>query len=304
MSRRQQRRRAARRHTHAAVASGGLAIVASLGTAGVAQAANTYTVTNLSDCSTLNCGSLREAAAAVTADASDKTAPGDTIVFASNVSSTIALSSNEIYVGNPVQIIGPGAGKLTIHAAPTHRIFYFNAQAKVSGLTLTGGAVGSVNSGGAVYGYGTLELDSVVVSGNSAKNGGGVDGYTNVVVNDSTITGNTASATSGSAFGGGIDSSNGSVTVNGSTVSGNASAAGAGLASVYGTNRVTGSTVAANTITPGAAGGQLGAFGAGASVSVQDSIVGGSGAVPDVVLAPGTTGTASFSLIRNPSREL
>ncbi len=49
MSRRQRRRRVSRRRTHMAVASGGLAAVASLGTGGIAHAAQTFTVSNLND---------------------------------------------------------------------------------------------------------------------------------------------------------------------------------------------------------------------------------------------------------------
>src|ERR1700737_1069179 len=83
VSRRQQRRRADRRRRHAAMAGGGLAVVATLGTGGVAQAAQTFTVTNLNDSGV---GSLRAAVIAVNADTTDTTAPGDSIVFANGLS--------------------------------------------------------------------------------------------------------------------------------------------------------------------------------------------------------------------------
>jgi hypothetical protein len=88
------------------------------------------------------------------------------------------------------------------------------------------------------------------------------------------------------------------LTVNNSTISGN-TGYGAGVDSHAGTVQITGSTVAGNT--PGSASGaQIEQD--GGSLALRDSIVAGAPGVHDVALLGGATGSALFSLIRNPSR--
>lgn len=323
MSRRQQRRRTLRRRAHVAVASGGVAAVASLATGGVAHAQPSFMVTNLNDSGT---GSLRAAIASVNADATDTSAPGDSIVFASELSGTIALSSGELGLYNPAQIIGPGAGALTIQAAPDNRVLYADADLTLSGLKLTGG-VAPTNKplGGGILAEDPLTVDDSVLTNNAANYGGAIFDYGQVTVNGSTLSGNSATRPDGQAgailtfpagmtisdstlsgntattVGGAVYANDGSVTVNNSTITGNTAHAGA-VAST-GNATLNDATVAGNTVASGGSGGQLSVFaGAGAtSATIDNSIVSGSGSVPDVVLGSGVTGSASFSLIRDPS---
>lgn len=101
-----------------------------------AQAA-TITVRNKNDAGP---GSLRYAIA----HAGDN----DTIVFASKVRGTIALSST-LSISKPLEIAGPGGDLLTLDANYTHSVFYVDAPGSIaiSGLTLARGGNGSVGGG-------------------------------------------------------------------------------------------------------------------------------------------------------------
>jgi hypothetical protein len=290
-----------------AVASGGAAALASLATGAVAHAANTYTVTNLNDAGT---GSLRAAIDQVNADTSDTAGPGDSIVFATGLTGTISLSTaadpyDSLLVQRPVQIAGPGANLLTLRADSGHRVLYFDPTsgvtnpmpAKVSGLTVTGGTVTSGVNGAGIKSYqAALELDGVTVSGNTAPYCAGICevGYGSLTMNDSTVSGNTSTA---SHAAGGIFAY--TTTINDSTVTGNSGAFGAGI-DLYGPAQITDSTIAGNTSSRADAG-QVEEDKLAAAVTLRDSIVSGSGANPDVALSSGSTGSASFSLIRNAS---
>jgi hypothetical protein len=290
-----------------AVASGGLAAVATLGTGGVAHAAQTFTVTNLNNSGT---GSLRAAIHAANADATDTAAPGDSIVFASSLTGTLALSTadnstDSLYVDRPVQIRGPGANRLTIRADPGHRVLEFiptfgvtSMDAKLSGLTLSGGS--GVGSGAGIRALKTrLELDAMAISGNTGTYVGGISlGGTasTLVMNGSTVSGNAGTLPLGT---GGVYSMYGG-TVNDSTITGNSGGSGGGGIDAYsGPLTVTGSTVAGNTVRDPTGGQVQSDF---STMTLKDSIVSGSGTAPDVVLATSkASGTASFSLIRNAS---
>ena len=298
MSRRQQRRRIARRRRHVAAVGGGLAVVATLSTGGVAQAVQTFNVTNLNDAGP---GSLRAAVAAVNADATDTSAPGDSIVFASGLTGTLHATTGDttdstFYLHRPVQIVGPGANKVTIDAASGHRGLYSNAPTTVSGLTFTGAHTAHVGPGIEVYGA-HLAIDGVSVVGNGGSGGGAVDSSgpgSSVTITNSTISGNTASFGTGGVF------SDYDLAINNSTVSGNSGgdSFGAGVDSYFGTVQITGSTIAGN-VPANANGGQV-ELESGGTLTLRDSIVAGSTSVHDVAL-PAGSGAASFSLIRNPA---
>jgi hypothetical protein len=310
-----------RRRTHMAVAGGGAAAIASLATGGVAHAANTFTVTNLNDSGT---GSLRAAIQAVDADTTDTSAPGDSIVFATGLSGTIDLTGGQMILFRPAQIAGPGAGQLTVQNGST-RDLYTDAPLTLSGLTLSGHD--ATLDGGAIYAYrASLTLDNAVVSGSTARFGGGIfeygapvtingstisgntatgatysgaggvaDIYANISVNGSTIAGNTANRD-----GGGLYTYGGDISATDSTVTGNTAESGAGIFG-GGSVQLTGDTVAANPISSGGYGTQVVARGSGKQMTLDNSIVSGSGSAPDVGLTGGATGSASFSLIRDPA---
>jgi hypothetical protein len=289
-----------------AVASGGVAAVASLAGGGVAHAATTYTVTNLNDSGT---GSLRQAILDVNADTTDTAAPGDSIVFANGLTGTIALSTadpttteDSLYIDRPVQITGPGASELTIKGYAGHRVIGAHGASgvtsmgvKMSGLTITGGSP-DASGGGIVADYADLGLYGVTVSGNTATADAGVRVYgesSSLTLNDSTVSGNSASTSDGA---GGVYMKYGTIT--NSTITGNSGGEVGGIEEFDSTAKIVDSTVAGNT-TSASPGGQI--LSDGGTVTIDNSIVSGSGTSPDVVLADNSTGTASYSLIHDPS---
>ena len=299
MSRRQQQRRASRRRAHAAMAGGSMAVVATLGT-GVAHAANTFTVTNLNDSGS---GSLRAAIAAVNADGTDTAAPGDSIVFASGLTGTLSATTGDnsgdtFYVTNPVQIAGPGADKLTIQAAPSHRVFdFFNATgAKISGLTLTGGSRPTTD-GGAIYAsYTPLELDGVVISGNTAAGEAGIHASHSPL----TITGSTISGNSATSFDGSLGSSYGDVSITGSTISGNTAPNTGGVGLYRSALTMTGSTISGNKATsPTGRDGGISSY--KGNVTISNSTIAGNSAnrFPGIDVADGDLGLTGSTVVGN-----
>lgn len=115
------------------------------------------------------------------------------------------------------------------------------ATTTISGNTTGGWACGGISdgTGGGVGNSGTLTLSGSTISGNSAQSacfdlcwtgsafGGGVYNSGRLAVINSTLTANVAIGVGkiGSAGGGGIDSTSGTVTISNSTVSGNTAAA-------------------------------------------------------------------------------
>lgn len=282
MSRRQRRARHQRRR-HAAVsrravgAAGGLAVVGSLLTGSVAEAA-TFTVTSTADSGT---GSLR---AAITA--ADTAGGSNTILFQSGLSGSIDLASSLPDITAPVTISGPGAGVLTINGEGTGRIFNIpsalSAGSEISGLTLTGGSVPSAY-GGAIDTESALALVGDTISGNTAKQAGGINGYGPLTIENSTISGNTSTDFGG----GGIFVGSGDLTISDSTVAGNQATGttygyGGGIADFGGSPTITGSTISGNTAAlQGTAIAGGGIFAAGSALTVANSTIAGNTAASD-----------------------
>jgi hypothetical protein len=232
MSARQRRQKENRRRHHEKsrrrrlIATGGLTAGATLAITGVAHAApQTYTVGTNTDDSTggacltptnTDC-SLREAL-----DLSNTNADADTIVFNSNLTGqTITLTSADLPITDGVTITGPGASQLTVDGDYSYRAFLIDPTTaddpvSISGLTLTNGY--GIN-GGAIHNEDAdLTISGAVVSDSDASNRGG-----------------------------GINSFQGSLTINSSTVSGNYSYTGGGIAAKYSETLITDSTVSGNT---------------------------------------------------------
>jgi hypothetical protein len=171
-------------------------------------------VSNLSDSGT---GSLRAAIATP--------GNGNIIDFAHGLHGTITLVS-ELQIKHSVTIDGPGANELSVSGNNSSRVFEVAAgQVAISGLTIADGQEVAANGGGILVDAGaTLNLDQVVVAGNSATadsagdygSGGGVENDGSLTVTQSLFTNNVASGgayaapitgpiTEGSA-GGAIDS--------------------------------------------------------------------------------------------------
>jgi CSLREA domain-containing protein len=261
MSARQKRIRGVRRRRAAEVArsrrrllaGAGITVGATLAAPAAAQA-DTFTVNSLADpgdgtCDAVEC-TLREAV-----DEAEANFGFDRVLFQSGLSGDINLGiDGEIEFADSVEITGPGAGRVTVNAAPGERIFDIYPQAfppqvftkvTIAGLTLSGGDPGG--AGGAISaGPVDLTIQDAVISGNTADGpGGGIFGYyTNLNVSSSTIADNDA------VYGGGIGALLGTtMTVNNSTISGNyAEDAGGGVLAALGDSLlITNSTISGNT---------------------------------------------------------
>lgn len=187
---------------------------------------------------------------------------GSTKTFANgttSIGSHIELNDTITLTGSSasavtVQVTTPGSG------GTASRVFYVNASGKtvtIENMTIKGGDV-SVNGystagfGGGIYAVGTLELDSVVVSGSKAYRGGGIYADTSTItISNSTITGNSATET-----GGGIYDTDGTVTISNSSISGNSAMHGGGIyaSSTSGPFTITNSTISGNSATESAGG--------------------------------------------------
>ena len=127
-----------------------------------------FTVTTTHD---FGVGSLRQAVL----DANDA-AGADVIEFdASLGGQTIALLYGELLISDHLTISGPGSGQLTIDAATRSRVLCTEADAAISGLTLTRGSTGA-NGGAICSGVGrSLTLrDVAVVECTAQYSGGGI----------------------------------------------------------------------------------------------------------------------------------
>jgi uncharacterized repeat protein (TIGR01451 family) len=119
-------------------------------------------------------GSLRDAVLNAT--------DGETITFDPSVASPITLGS-PIAITKSIDIVGPGANKLTISGNSAARIFDFSDGADpgnggrtlgISGLTLANGtAAAPGENGGALLVSGTVGISDVQFTGNHAIDGGG-----------------------------------------------------------------------------------------------------------------------------------
>ena len=274
------------------VGGAGSALLLALGAAPApATVSGTFTVDTLadgaanpSDCTTPVRGScsLRDALAAA--------GVGDTVEFEASLftagAQTITLDAGQGQLQDPkVNIIGPGADRLTIDAAGNSRVLYLNSEATgttISGLTITGGS--------AVYGAGIwdeeageapnlLILDHVVVTGNSATSGPGGGVYAGSLhLVDSVISGNSTVAGGGGVYiksAGGFD-----VGIERSTISDNSAAACGGGLYFGGTDStltVLDSTFSGNTADTSYGGG-IDVDGNGNSVIIANSTFSGNSA--------------------------
>ncbi len=231
-----------------------------LAVSGPAQAAQTFTVTNLSDSGVSGDGSLRGEVLAANANAG-----ADTINFASGLPGAITLSGEGLQIKDPVDIEGPGPGQLTVAQSSKKRVIHINLSnpgpVTIAGLHIADGTASGpggnilndiespassltvVNSsitggtasdyGGGIGGFGaSLTLSSTTLSGNHAIAGGGAwVGGDNVAISveNSTFSGNTTSGFGGGLF---VEVNQGSAVITGTTFSGNQTQAEGGGAAV------------------------------------------------------------------------
>ena len=203
------------------------------------------------------------------------------IDFASSVTSITGATTLELSGTTGINIIGPGANKLSVNGGGSSSNFSVftvdaNVPAVLYGLTITNGN-NSVDGGG-IYSMGNLTLVGVAVTNNSAGlAGGGIvcpgTSFSLLIV-DSSISGNTAAQGGGIYCGGGalpleiVES-----TVSGNTANGNP---GQGAGIWTGNLTVSDSTIAANTVSGSASGNNGGGiYINGGTVSLANTIVSG-----------------------------
>ena len=259
-----------------------------------AAGAADFTVTTLADAGP---GSLRQAL-----QSANSQVGADRILFRSGLSGTINLS-DRLVASDAVQILGPGASRLTLRGGAFHilEVDYGppGTPVAVSGLTFTGSSPPSPQNGGAIANFnGDLTVSDSVVTGNDAERGGGIYGDSPIQVRDSTVSGNSSTYP-----GGGIFSQNSTVTVERSTISGNTSGSnGGGISGFQSDITLTSSTVAGNHAVGPYPGGGVAVAGGGATGTLTNTIVANNTAPndPDIFEGVGSSVSASFSLVEDP----
>lgn len=234
-----------------------------------ADGGSTYVVDRLSDANPTG-GGEGSALAGDLRYAISNAQSGDSITF--SVAGTINLAGSGLGLSRDVSIQGPGANKLTVHGygGSVFAVGSYTTVVILSGLTITGG----VGNGAGIFNNGTLTLNNVTVSGNTAEMGGlggGIWNYTDgiLTLNNSTVSGNSALPDQyGMGWGGGI-ANYGTLTLNNSTVSGNIAAVGGGI---FGAVTLNSDTVSRNTATEGIGGGIATA---GTTATARNTIIAG-----------------------------
>lgn len=223
------------------VALFGALVVASLAGPGSASA-TTIQVTNLSNSGN---GSLRSAI-----QLANITQARDEIRFASGVSGTATFTSALPNITEPLDIVGPGAGSITLRYSGASGPMFFwvsnTGAASVSGLTIsdsdglrvnTGSPlsvsrVAIVDGGKAVDAASELEIDRSTVAANTASDSV-VLAFNDALITNSTVTGN---STTDPARSGGLEFRFADSTVANSTIAGNSAPSGSGADNILAFN--------------------------------------------------------------------
>jgi hypothetical protein len=145
---------------------------------------STLVVTTLADQNSGPGTSLRQAL-----NSANESPTPTTITFAPGLNGTINLSLGQLFLGNPAQpitIVGPGAGLLTIDGNNSSGVFQVGSgvTAEITGLTV---AHGNALSGGGLYNFGTLTLAAVHFVGNTATDTAGFTGGGAIYNNGGTL---------------------------------------------------------------------------------------------------------------------
>ncbi len=158
---------------------------------------------------------------------------------------TILLAS-ELTIAKTLTIIGPANQAVTVSGGGNRVFSITGGGPSISNLTITGALVSGSNGGGLLNtSSGTVTLNGLTFTGNSADNGGAIATTAGtVVINNSTISGNTATTE-----GGGLYVNGGTLTLLNDTITNNTATAGqgGGLRRVSGTVNVQNTIIAGNT---------------------------------------------------------
>jgi CSLREA domain-containing protein len=265
-------------------------LAAAVFTTGRAGAA-TITVTMTADGSVAGECTLRDAIAAAntntaTAGCVAGDAGHDDVVFAPDVTGTIALTAGELEIVEEASITGPGAELLTIDAQQASRIFSMTGDASLTttltGMTIANGrTTAEGDSGGAIKCLTALTLVDSIVTGSSTAGpnapGGGLFTATTTLLTRSTVSGNWTEGYG--SPGGGVMVVFGLATLTDSTISDNFTqgdtSGGGGLVVFWGwfDAMLINSTISGNATYGDAS--QAGGFAAGGNAFVINSTVSG-----------------------------
>ena len=182
----------------------------------------------------------------------------DTIAFAESLYATgpitITLAGQQLTLVDNVHIQGPGADVLSIDAGRQSRVIEVasDAAAALSDLTITGGLVFELETGGThddvgggILNFGDLAIERVTITANTADSrhatGGGIFNDGTATITNSTISDNLGYWEAGAVY------SKGTLAIIASTISGNSSRHTSAIRSVNGTLLLSGSFVTANS---------------------------------------------------------
>ncbi len=266
--RRDRRRRHAIRVERRAALGAGLSLGAALGMTATAEAAD-FTVTSLADDGGGAATTLREAIALA-----DNGGGSDRILFSSGLSGTITLNAAVLpIIDEPLRIIGPGAGALTVSGANTSRILYIDTSpgddVTVSGLKLT---AGNAPGGGAIYSTrADLTVRNSTISGNKGAFAAAIYAVSGATtIESSTFSGNEATSGGPGAI---LSTGGGALTIRNSAFSGNTASFAGALYSIDESTEIQNSTFSENKATAGGPGAILSRD--GGPLAIRDSTISG-----------------------------
>ncbi|MFN8152501.1 MAG: right-handed parallel beta-helix repeat-containing protein [Solirubrobacterales bacterium] len=304
MSERKIRRLAARRKSALALTTGALLVAAT-----PATAANLVVTTNADS----GAGSLRDAI-----EASNASPEADRITFA-GVTSPITLESDLAQISGSVDIVGPGAGALTIDGAGAFKVLdtsytYASDSNKISGITITN-SLGSAIAAGrgelvvsdAVIKDGTGGAINILPGGRARIERSVVSGFVSANASNApifgqgaqvTVSGSTISDNKGGLIAGAVGAVSGDIKVENSTITGNEGNVGGGVTDYLGQ----GAEIESSTITGNSAqlGGGVTSIASAPTVLHNSIVAGNKGPLyvdRDVFSLQGTPVQASFSVI-------
>ena len=226
-------------------------------------------VTTASDSAVHTGVSLRDAVTSANQDGAQGIA--STISFAGTVNGnpiTLSQGQIELKAGTGTTTIN-GGNQITVDGGGVSRVFLVDSGAQVvlTGLIIQHANPGSTIGGG-IENLGTLTVNSVTLSHNTASYGGGIFNYGGTLtVGNSTFTGNSASVS-----GGGLDSS-GTLTVTNTTFSTNSASYGGAIFNNYETMTLINVIISGNSAA--IFGGGIGNYG---SLTVTTSTISGNSA--------------------------
>jgi|GEM_PF-2534882 len=168
------------------------------------------------------------------------------IICLSNSTYTFLTAQNSIAlpsISTPITIVGNGAILERGNGAPQFRLFNVtnNGLLTLQNMTLRNFNAGGGN-GGAVQNAGTLTLDGVTVTGNSARFAGGIHSSGTLTIANSTLSSNTSQENAGAIY-----LNSGTLTITDSMVESNSARYGSGAYLNNGNATLTNVTMRSNT---------------------------------------------------------